>query len=418
VAAGFATIFEPIRSARMPAIHDFQLQVLLERFDKRRTRESGGTARTHMTSRSEDVILIACSALEPSAEQRDRLVSVCRRGEIDWDLVYSAAVTHKVAPLIYQNLKLFEPLIGSIPEHIEAGFMQVSRRNGVRNRIVADGIADIAGYFDRLSHDILLLKHTAYHLRLKPLYDMTMSDDFDLVVRPRAEAAEIQGAPYLWSSHSIPDATWKVIVELMESNDPRLRLLHLEVDNRLHHDVVWNGVIPIDFRRIWTDANVHQIKGKSVYVPDIHDLIVISAVNIFRKPFLRLRNILEIHELIRSEKKLDWEALSAKVRSYQCGSLVYSALYATRAILGTDIRDADIKALKPPTFRSLGLAFVNRRISPTARHAKASLSDRSRGSRRGMSDLARRLFALDFRQIIRFFWLRIILRRVAGVIRY
>jgi Uncharacterised nucleotidyltransferase len=370
-----------------------------------------------MTSRSEDVILIACSALEPTAEQRDRLISECRRGPVDWDLVYRAAVVHKIAPLIYENLKRCEPLIGSLPEQIEADFKQLSRRNSVRNRIVADGIADVASYFDRHSHDILLLKHTAYHLKLKSLYDMTMSDDFDLVVRPRAEAAEIDGKPYLWSAHNISDATWKIIVELTESYDPRLRLLHLEVDNRLHHDVVWNGVIPIDFRRIWTDADVHQVKGKSVYVPDIHDLIVISAVNIFRKPFLRLRNILEIHELIRAEKKLDWDALSAKVRSYQCGHLVYSALDATRTILGTDIRDADLKALKPMPFRTLGLAFVNSQISPTAICQKASLSDRSRRSRRGMSDLARRFFALDLRQLIRFFWLRIILRRVAGTIR-
>jgi hypothetical protein len=370
-----------------------------------------------MRSKSEDVILIACSALEPTAEQRDRLVSECRRGPVDWDLVYRAAVTHKVAPLIYQNLKLCEPLIGPLPEDTEADFKQVSRRNGVRNRIVADGIADVASYFDRHSHDILLLKHTAYHLKLKSLYDMTMSDDFDLVVRPRAEAAEIDGKPYLWSAHKIPDDTWKVIVELTESYDPRLRLLHLEVDNRLHHDVVWNGVIPIDFRRIWTDADVHQIKGKSVYVPDVHDLIIISAVNIFRKAYVRLRNILEIHELIRAEKKLDWDALSAKARSYQCGSLVYSALDATRTILGTEISDANLKALKPKTFRTLGLAFVNRQISPTAMYPKASLSDPSRQSRRGVSDLARRFFALDLRQLFRFFWLRILLRRVAGTIR-
>jgi hypothetical protein len=371
-----------------------------------------------MTAKSEDVILIACCALELDARQRDRLVAACGGGTVDWDLVYRAAVTHKIAPLVHYHLKLCEPLIGALPDDVTAKFTQVSRRNRVRNRIVANGIADIAGYFDRRSHDILLLKHTAYYLSLKPLYDMTMSDDFDLVIRPRSEAAEVEGAPYLWSANSNSDSTWKVIDDLMVSNDPRLRLLHLEVDNRLHHDVVWNGVIPVDFRRIWTDARVHQVEGTSVYVPEINDLIAITAVNIFRKPFLRLRNVLEIHELIRSEKNLDWDALAKKVRSYQCGSLVYSALYATRAVLGSDLRDEDLKSLKPGGFRKWGLALVNRRISPSERCRDISMSDRFDRSQRGVSDLARRFFALDIRQIGRFFWLRIILRRVARVIRH
>jgi len=46
------------------------------------------------------------------------------------------------------------------------------------------------------------------------------------------------------------------------------------------------------------------------------------------------------------------------------------------------------------------------------------MSDRFDRSQRGVSDLARRFFALDIRQIGRFFWLRIILRRVARVIRH
>jgi Uncharacterised nucleotidyltransferase len=370
-----------------------------------------------MISRPEDVILIACSALEPSAQHRDRLVSICQRAAIDWDVVYHAAVAHKIAPLVHQNLKRFEPLIGALPPRIADDFAQVSRRTSVRNRIVANGIADIAQYFDRRAHDVLLVKHTAYYLKLKSLYDVTMSDDCDLVVRPRAEAGETDRRPYLWSAHHIPNATWQVIDELMVSNDPRLRLLRPEIDNRLHHDVVWNGVIPIDFQRIWTDAEAHQIEAKSVYVPDVHDLIVISAVNLFRKPTLRLRNIVEIHELIRAETNFDWNVLAAKVRQYQCDSLVYSALHATRALLGSDFGDAQLKSLKPSIFRTWGLAAVNRRISPSATHRKTSLCDRPGPSRRGISDVARRAFALDIQQLSRFLWFRIILRRVARVVK-
>jgi len=371
-----------------------------------------------MTPSSEDVILIACCTLEPNAEQRERLIRACQSGPVDWNLVYRAAVEHKVAPLVYQNLRHFEPLLGSLPQSVASDFMVVSRRNSIRNLVAADGIARIAVYFRNHAHDVLFLKHTAHYFRRRALYDVTMSVDMDLVIRPSVEAEDIAGAPYLWSEYGTSDATWRIIDEMAATNDPRLRLLHLEIDNRLHHDVVWNGVIPVDFRRIWNDSDVHQINGQSVFVPEIHDLIVITAVNIFRKPFLRLRNIVEIHELIRLQSQFDWETLSEKARSSQCGSLVYSALVATRAILGSGFSDNDLKLLRPPAIRTWAIALINRQFAPCDTCRPTSWIERVLGSRRAMTDLARRLLAMDLAQIARFFWFRIFLRRIARVIKH
>jgi hypothetical protein len=189
------------------------------------------------------------------------------------------------------------------------------------------------------------------------------------------------------------------------------------VDNRLHHDVVWNGVIPINFRKIWRDAEVHEVQGMPIYVPEAHDLIIISAVNIFRKRFLRLRNIVEIHELIRLQRP-DWKALSERAHSYQCASLVYSALTATRAILGSDIRDTDLEALRPGAFRTRAIAVINPRISATAVCLETSFHDRIYKLQQGVLNFALRLLALDVRQVMRFLWLRIFLRRIVRVIKH
>ena len=371
-----------------------------------------------MTQSSEDAILIACSTLEPSAEQRERLGKACQNAAVDWHLVYAAAVQHKVAPLVYQNLKRFEPLIGSIPQNVVGDFNRISRQNSVRNLLAADGLGRLAAYFRDHAHDLLLLKHTAHYFRHKALYDLTMSVDMDLVIRPSAEAADIAGPPYLWSEYGVTDATWKIVDEVVAWNDPRLRLLNLEIDNRLHHDVVWNGVIPMDFRGIWNDSDVYLINGQSVHVPRISDLIVMTAINIFRKPFLRLRNIVEIHELIRLQSPFDWETLSEKARSSRCASLVYSALVATRAILASDFGDNDLKLLKPAAFRTRAIALINRQIAPCDTCRPTSWIERVLGWRRGMTDLARRLLAMDLAQIARFFWFRIFLRRIARVIKH
>ena len=382
----------------------------------------------------EDQILINCSRLHLDEVQRDRVISASAHGEVNWELVYSAAVAHKIAPLVYQKLRSCESINNSIPAKVVHEFESVLRWNAFKNAIVRERMAELAAYFDSRSHDVLLLKHAALSVQIRELFDLTMSDDIDIVVRPKGEMRDRLDERYLWrirpwmiadrfqkaarwNAHNTPDHTSDLIRKFEAERDPWRRFFHFELDSRIHHDIVWGGVIPIDFRMVWQDAIVAQVDGRPVYVPDVHDSIIMSAITVHRKPYIRLRNIAEIHELVEHREKLNWQAFVRKVCAYQCNYLVYSALHATRALLGSHLPESDLEALRPGALRGRAITFINRHASPSAICRSHTPGERSRIPRRGHRDLARRFLALNGRQLMRFLWFRIVLERILGVLK-
>jgi hypothetical protein len=376
----------------------------------------------------EDEILIACSRLHLEEVHRDRVTSACLRGAIDWELVYSAAVAHNIAPLVYKNLQDCKTANDSISRKVADKFQNVFRFYALKNAIAREEIAEMAAFFDSRSHDVLLLKHVALSVRLRNLFDVTMSDDVDVVVRPKGESVDRLDERYLckirpwmvadglqeafrWFTYDDLDHTSAVIREFWALHD-HCRRLFLELDNRFHHDIVWGG--SIDFRKVWEDANRDQVEGRDVYVPDDHDLIIMSSINIHRKPYVRLRNLVEIHELVRHGEDMDWEAFMRKARDYQCNSLVYSALHATRTVLESNLPGSVLKALRPGVVRGRAIAYINHKISPSA----ICLSRNPGSQPRGLREVARRSLALNGRQLMRFIWLRIILHRIFGVLKW
>jgi hypothetical protein len=383
----------------------------------------------------EDEILIGCSRLHLDDVHRDRVVRACAQARVNWELVYAAAVAHKVAPLVYKNLKSCGSIDDLLPATARDEFEKASRWCALKNAIVRKGIADLAAFFESRSHDVLLLKHAAFAVRLPELHDSTVSDDVDGVVRPQGESVNPFDERYLWKlrpwmfsdklqrlfrrfTYDDADHTSALIREFGAHDLPWRSLAGLELENRIHHDVVWSGVIAIDFRMIWRDANQDQLEGRPVYVPNVCDLLIMSAASVGRKPFLRLRNLVEIDELGRSLKDRDWDLLVSKARAYRCDRLVYSALQATKAILESDIPEPSLLALKPSVLRRQAVGFVNRHISPSAvcrsRNPRAHLQ----APRGDLRELARRLIALDTRQLTRFVWYRIALRKILRVIKW
>ena len=380
--------------------------------------------------------MIACSRLHLDEVYRDRVISACSRGAVDWELVYSAAVQHKVAPLVYASLQSCRTVNELLPRKVADEFRNVLRSYALKNAIAREGIAEMAAFFASRSHDLLLLKHVAFSVRLRSLFDVTMSDDVDVVIRPKEESSDDLERRYLqklrpwmvadrfrralrWFTYDDDfDHTVCVIDEFRTSQVRCRRRFSLELENRLHHDIVWSGVVSIDFRRVWADANRAQVGGTDVYLPGVHDLIIMNSVNVHRKPYLRLRSLVEIHELVALGEVLDWDAFTRKVEDYGCNSLVFSALHATRTVLGSNIPDSVLKALSPGAIRSRAIASINQRVSPSANCRFRNPGSRPRGPGRRVSDVARRALGLSSRQLLRFIWYRVILYRILGVSRW
>jgi hypothetical protein len=122
--------------------------------------------------------------------------------------------------------------------------------------------------------------------------------------------------------------------------------------------------------------------------------------------------MVELHELVRLGNDLDWAVLAKKAHDYRCGALVYAALHAAQAVLGSDLPEAGLRTLRPRALRRRALELVNRQALP----ASVCLPRASGGSvhapGRRASDVLRRFLALDATQRVRFLWHRVVVPRI------
>jgi hypothetical protein len=336
----------------------------------------------------EDDILIACTRLDFGDVERERVMLARRQGPIDWDLLCRAAIAHRVANLVDSNLKKCGPICGEIPDEVRHRFSTLGAINQASRALALDNLTRVIPYFHQNSHDVMVVKGAALDIRLPQAYRSTMSDDVDIVVRPRDRAADREAE----------EQTWLIIDRLLYYR-PRWAY-RIEIDNQRHHDVVWNGVLPIDFRRVWDDAIETELCDTTIFLPCDLDLLLMACINVHRKRILRLRSLLDIAEIIKSNPHLDWDGLARRSRDFGCPALVYSAILATRETIGCASTDADFRTLRVGSLRSGAVRFVIRRVSPS----------RGARDRRCLWALALRVLSLRFDQLGR--WFRLALARL------
>jgi hypothetical protein len=114
----------------------------------------------------------------------------------------------------------------------------------------------------------------------------------------------------------------------------------LEYDFVEHHDVTMNGILPIDFQRVWADARATGYHGQPCFIMSVEDMLISLCINSCRRRYFRLKSLCDIAETVRQREEIDWLLLAEKARTYRCNHIVYTALLATQATLGCPLPDS------------------------------------------------------------------------------
>jgi hypothetical protein len=275
----------------------------------------------------EDRLLALCARQDFTPEHRQAAGEVCRGGEIRWDRFLSTAESHGVLPIVGANLRRCDvrdfPLPAEVAGRLELAILEnaaLKERDADR---LAAGLADLR----EVELEGLLLKGTALDLLVYDEPWVAVSRDIDLSLRPtgpgwakgKGREKEVRWAPY---SHGV------------------------ECDLEGHHDVTLNGVLPLDFARIWRDARPVSFRGQAAWVTAPEDLLVSLGVNACRKHFFRLKALFDLAETLRRGGPFDPVRLAAIVREGRCGAVVAAALFAARELLGAELPPEMLAALR------------------------------------------------------------------------
>lgn len=292
---------------------------------------------------AEDRVLLACTRLNFGEEQLREVAALSRAAPIDWDQVYTTADVHGVAPLVFTNLQL--SAAEQIPRPIVEQFERALFHNVLAKSLIANKTGEVLAYFGRLGIDVMLIKGAALDRVLYEHPWYTVANDVDLILNCHADQVDARAIEkYIFTFDNI----------------------HFEYDYVGHHDVSMNGSLPIDFGAIWSDAQPIDLAGQRILVMAKEDLLIASCINSCRKRFYRLKNLLDIAEMVNAwSGTTDWNRFVSKCKAYQCSNIVFTALLVARSVLGCKLPESIFDALDVHPARAQVIRYVSGHSRPS-----------------------------------------------------
>jgi hypothetical protein len=274
--------------------------------------------------RPEDRILFACTRQDFTDAHRQAVLEISRKHSLSWEMIFSKAEQHGVAPLVYLNLCQGDHLDINIPEPIVNRYRLFAMRNTVRKEQRAQRTLQALEYFNAQSIDVMLIKGAALDLLVYDHAMLITSNDIDFVLKRRREELS-------------PDHIQKIMSDLHQSG--------IEYDFYSHHDMTINGALPVDFERIWQEAEQIDYRGQPVWLMSAEDMLISVCINSCRKRFFRLKSLLDISETLCKIGDIRWDVVVEKSRSYDCHNIVYTALLVCQQTLGCRLPQGALQSL-------------------------------------------------------------------------
>lgn len=292
----------------------------------------------------EEKILFACTRQNLLPEHRQSVVEACHCRPVDWEWVFGTAKLHGVAPLIYTNLRRCKEHV-DIPPGVLKRFRLALMHNTLTTENIAKNLDRALDFFHERSIEVMLIKGGALDILVYDRPFFTTINDVDLVLSV--------------SRRYVSDEAFD---EFMAYFDGR----GIEYDFYEHHDVNMNGVLPVDFRQIWQDAEKIEVGGRPALAMSPEDMLISLCINSCRKRYFRLKALCDIAETVHKYQNLRWSELVAKARRYDCHLIVYTALLVTSMTLGCTIPAEVFVNLKVGAARAKIIHFLSRRMSLSA----------------------------------------------------
>jgi hypothetical protein len=275
--------------------------------------------------RPEDEILLACTRQDFHPEHQARVHDISSHKHVRWEIVYTTALDHGVAPLIYANLRRcgWEEL--GIPQDVMAQFQLIYFQNMSYEEGRRQNLLEALALFKAMDIQVMLVKGAALDALVYRDPYLTMPQDVDLVLRVR--------------KNELGEKELRTIGDSLHQKG-------IEFDFFEHHDVTMNNIFPVDFNRIWADAQNHNIENYEVSIMCPEDLLLTACINSCRKRFFRLKSMCDVAEIIKKYHELNWQSFIDNSIADECNYIVYTALLVTKRLLDCSYQEDILADLK------------------------------------------------------------------------
>jgi hypothetical protein len=295
-------------------------------------------------SREEELIL-SCARTQFTPATRESFHALLN-GPLDWKRVMDIAILHRLRPMMFKHFKA-EKKFEVIPPEFAASMQRhaaftVARNMSLTNEMVktvkllrAEGIESIP-----FKGPVLALK-SYNNLGLREFYDM------DLLLR-RDDLLKAKAILLTNGYQAPPEQNEKHI-------DSQLGCDFVSVDGKVRLELHWSFIqkwltYNVDIDAIWQRSEPWQLAGLPIRIISREDLLLYLCAHGAKHHWERLFWIVDIAEIARAEKELNWDRLFENAAAQNSRRVLALGLYLAKNLL-----DAPIPEMKfEPAIERLG----------------------------------------------------------------
>ena len=137
--------------------------------------------------RPEDKLLFACARQTFLPAHQQTVLDIARHSPLNWASVYSTALAHGVAPLVYANLRQCANLGLSLPKEVLGHFQDCFFHNMASKEDRAEILREALAFFCEKSIAVMLIKGVALDMLVYDHPYYTMPQDVDIVLKTKRE---------------------------------------------------------------------------------------------------------------------------------------------------------------------------------------------------------------------------------------
>ncbi len=289
--------------------------------------------------RPEDELLFCCARTKTSEEVGDR-IKVLIRKNLDWHYLMKSAFHHKVAPLLYQNLRRISPSL--IPDQYLNELQKYYEFNAKRNLFLAVKLIKVLKLLEEngifaIPYKGPIIAILAYgNISLRQFSDLDIlvpHHDYLRTMRLFLENGYRLKAEYSWEC-SLIDANYGVCVDLHRGITPEQFPVFLDFQAMK--------------QRLW----VLEIGAGEIMTFCPEDMLIILCIQLAKDGWghrynpIRLSKLCDFSELIQAHPDMNWKRVFKGAKKIGCWKMLLVSLSLVHVIFGTPIPKSSLGSLK------------------------------------------------------------------------
>jgi hypothetical protein len=252
--------------------------------------------------------------------------------ELDWDELRRIANRHSIIPMLWRFVSGNQSAVPeSFLEAVRADFLG----NALRNLALTRELVRIAGAFDNADIPMIALKGPALALDACGSLSRRQFVDLDILIRPidlprAGQTLLAQG----YSSKAFEPGSRGARFFLSYEDQFISQIDDKQLDVHWHLLPDYFPFTP-DEGSIWSSAQPIDIEGATIrtLAPVDHLLFVIAHAT--KHGWATLAQVCDVAAILRSHPELDWEAVAAQARRYNCERMLMVGLTLAADLIGS-----------------------------------------------------------------------------------